>query len=335
MTNLDFGKLSELVQLTVVSPEAVSQIAYARPGMKKLLKNVINVNGVGLQQPVVVKELSAHSYLTGGAYAEGTQDIMKTAEWKLYNFDVPLELPYTQTVQAAEKGGSTLVSFVETYKKAALDAMFKAIWKMFLGVTPLGVTTPFTPFPTIANTSRTYGNIDSTTYTAWNGYRLAATATEYAVTTCSDMVTNAEGLDLFRKVITAVSDGTPEGSTDVVFLGELMWEVMSRYANTLMKMETTNFKKGDTAVWGPNSYNYAGVDFVLDKEIPDALGYMYFVNFDYLTLAFSKGFKFEVTEMKKVDNADLIRGYVLCSCELISTRPGCQGLLTNLPLIWS
>lgn len=327
-TLLDLGKLSEVMNLALMDKEAVMNVFYATPGLKKIMAKEKTVAGSGLQQPVVVKELETHSYITGESYGVGVPDCLKDAQWKFHKFDVDCSLP--QSTVSESKSEDALVNLVETYRDIGLRTGTRDLWKMILGLTPPGVTDPTASIPDIANVDRSYGGINSTTFEAWDGYRFSA-STKYSVSSVTTLVASNLMITILDDLITEISDAGPGDSCDAIIVGPLMWRALGIIATAAF----APIKIDGTVAWGPNSFTHRNVDIVLDKNLPDSQGYIEAMNFDYLDVVFSNGYNFDFKGFTEDPNSDKLIGHILFSAELVCTQPRRQGLITGLPTTYS
>ena len=326
------GRLSKAMELAVKQRTAVYQLFQQSPGMERLMKNSMEIGGEGLQQPIVVKEMEIASYNPGGDYGVGVPDILENAKWAVKDFSIDVSLPKTKVDRS--KSPEAMVNLVKTYRDTAMKSFMKGMWKMFLGHSIPGATTQIASFPDIANIDRSYGGIDSTTVTAWDGYRLnATTSAEWGNTVLiptDDWIANNLFVQLLDYVISDVSYDGPFNSATTIFVGKIIWNICSAIAQNAY----SPIKIDGTERWGPNSFIHRGVEIVFDKEIDDSKGYMYIVNFNYLDFVFSEGYKFKFEGYTREPRSDMYVGYILTSGELICTAPRYQGLVTGLPTVW-
>ena len=324
------GYLTEIMNYALLDKEAILQIFNSHPMVKETMKNSITADGAVVQDIVAVKELTAHNYIRGNQYGSGVPDALKAVQWNFHNFDVDVSLPKTTVRQS--QSNQALVNLVNTYRNIAMETANKTLELMMLGVALGGFVDPIASFPDIANIDRSYGGLNSSTagYEAWDGFRVAGT-TVMSSTATNVLVANENILNMCEYVVTEVSDIGEKESTDAIFCGPLMWRCFGYYGYTNYAPVTP-----DTSMkWGSMVRNFNNTKIVLNKNIPDSLGYLYFVNFDYLDLVLSDGFNFEFTGYTDDPNSDKMIGHILVSGELICTQPRRQGLVTGLATSWT
>lgn len=324
VTKLDIGMLNNLSELIVAQMSPVDEKFDEEPIAQELLKNLVNKNGPGMKQHVIVDRGNTFGYESGGNYSIVSTDPTALLQFTWKNLAAVGMIPLT-TSEFSKDNKEAFGNLLEIQ----LDVMYKSLLhdlaQQFRGVSVANVANPMQAFSTIAAASGTYGGLSRTTYPVLNGLTIDITAAPYSCTTIAHLTTNNNLINILGSAIRRCSAPGKQETSTVIFVPGAMWECLDFIGNQVY----SPIKPTDAGKWGSVAWDIKGVPAVYDAELPE--GSIMVCNFNYLDLVTHPSFDFTFSGWKESDTSDNLVGLMKLSGEIVSIKPKRQCIITNLP----
>lgn len=323
VTKAEIGLLNALTELILEEPGAIDQKFEEEPIAEALLKNIVQRSGVGIKQHVIIDRGNTFGYASGGEYTLHQTDPTALMQFTWKHFAADMVIPKTTADFSENK--EAFGNLLKIQRDVAFSSLLHDVANMFRGVAVPNIPIPLVSFADIANTSGTIGGLSRTTYPILNGVRIAMNAAPYTITTIAQLIFNNNLVSIIQQGIRKCSRAGKREHTTVVFLPDVMWDVLTYIANQVF----SPVKSADARQWGGAGYTIDNTLCVNDPDLPDALGYIIVANFDYLDLVTHPKYSFTFSGWESDPKSDNLIGLIKLSGELVCLKPKRQCLITN------